>query len=139
MSVIRFEDLIAWRKARELRKTIYCISSQPPFSRDFQMRNQIRGAALSVMSNIAEGFERNGIPEFLHFLRIANASCAEVRSQLYAAFDEGYLATATLPGLLDETRVVSRVIRGLEKSLIAKLGTGHWAPGTGHESCFLRT
>jgi four helix bundle protein len=130
MKVGRFEDLIAWQKARELRKTIYRVSAQEPFFRDFEMRDQIRGAALSVMSNIAEGFERNGIPQFLYFLKIANASCAEVRSNLYAAFDEGYLSDRALPVLLERTREVSRVIRGLEKSLINKLGTGHRARGT---------
>ena len=130
MKVTRFEDLIAWQKARELRKTIYQISSELPFWRDFEMRNQIRSAALSVMSNIAEGFERNGIPEFLYFLKIANASCAEVRSQLYAAFDEGYIADATLPTLLERTKQVSRIIQGLENSLILKRGTGHRARGT---------
>ena len=86
MKVTRFEDLIAWQKARKLRKTISGISAARPFWTDFAMRDQIRSAALSIMSNVAEGFERNGIPEFLYFLRIANASCAEVRSQLYAAY-----------------------------------------------------
>jgi len=119
------EDLIAWQKARELRKTIYRVSAQDAFFRDFEMRDQIRGAALSVMSNIAEGFERNGIPQFLYFLKIANASCAEVRSNLYAAF----LSDRALPVLLERTREVS-LIRGLEKSLLNKLGTGHRARGT---------
>ena len=76
------------------------------------------------MSNIAEGFERNRIPSFLYFLKIANASCAEVRSHLYAAFDEGYVKKAT------QTKEVSRIIRGLESSLRTKLGTGDRALGT---------
>jgi four helix bundle protein len=91
MRVTCFEDLIAWQKARELRKRIYSASSKKPFSRDYKMRDQINGAALSVMSNIAEGYERNRISEFVYFLRVAKASCGEVRSQLYAAFDEGYI------------------------------------------------
>jgi four helix bundle protein len=77
------------------------------------------------MSNIAEGFERNRIPEFLYFLRVARASCGEVRSQLYAAFDEGYLADCTLQPLLAQTAEVGRVIRGLENSLSNRLGTRH--------------
>ena len=125
MKVTRFEDLIAWQKARELRKLIYRASASKPFWRDFEMRDQIRGAALSVMSNIAEGFERDRIPEFLYFLRVARASCGEVRSQLYAAFDEGYLADCALQPLLGSAREVGRVIRGLERSLMEKLGTRH--------------
>jgi len=77
------------------------------------------------MSNIAEGFERDRVPEFLYFLRVARASCGEVRSQLYAAFDEGYVAERTLEPLLERTREVGRVIRGLERSLMEKLGTRH--------------
>src|SRR6266542_1767594 len=73
----RFEDLIAWQKARAFAREIYCISSHRPFSRDFPIRNQICGAALSVPSNIAEGFERDRLREFHQFLSIAKRSCAE--------------------------------------------------------------
>jgi|SRR6266568_4299409 len=128
--VTRFEDLIAWQKARELRRTVYRESARERFSRDFAMRNQIRSAALSVMSNIAEGFERNRIPEFLYFLRIAKASCGEVRSQLYAAFDEGYVDESALQSVLEQAAEVSRIVRGLENSLLGKLGTRHSALGT---------
>jgi four helix bundle protein len=130
MKVSRFEDLVAWQKARELRKRIYAASSQTPFRRDFEMRDQIRGAMLSVMSNIAEGFERNRIPSFVYFLKIANASCAEVRSLLYAAFDEGYISDEMREELVGGTKEVSRIIQGLVKSLVPRLGTGHRAPGT---------
>jgi four helix bundle protein len=99
--VTRFEELIAWQKARELRKNIYAASRNGQFDRDFVMRDQIRGAALSVMANIAEGFERDAVTQFLYFLKIARASCNEVRSHLYAAFDEGYLNEITLHGLRD--------------------------------------
>src|SRR5260370_41905056 len=105
----RFEELIAWQKARELRAHVYRVSRVQPFERDFEMRNQIRGAALSVMSNIAEGFERNRNTEFLYFLRVARASCGEVQSQLYAAFDEGYLQENALRDLLDRAAEVSRL------------------------------
>ncbi len=87
----KFEDLIAWQKARELAKVIYKMTEAGKFSRDFGMRDQIRRAAVSIMSNIAEGFERMGRAEFHQFLVIAKASCAEVRSQLYIAHDIGYL------------------------------------------------
>ncbi len=125
MQVTRFEDLIAWQKARELRKLVYGASANQLFCKDFDMRKQIRSAALSVMSNIAEGFERNRLPEFLYFLRVARASCGEVRSQLYAAFDEGYLTDRGLEPLLERTGEVGRIIRGLENSLQKKLGTRH--------------
>jgi four helix bundle protein len=125
VQVTRFEDLIAWQKARELRKLIYRASADKPFWQDFEMRDQIRGAALSVMSNIAEGFERDRLPEFLYLLRVARASCGEVRSQLYAAFDEGYLTDCALQPLLERTGEVGRIIRGLERSLLKKLGTRH--------------
>ena len=134
MKYNRFEELPVWKDAIELAVSTFALTARPCFRRHAGTRNQLENAVVSISNNIAEGFERNGIPEFLHFLRIANASCAEVRSQLYAAFDEGYLASAALPGLLDETKVVSRVIRGLEKSLIAKLGTGHRARGTNRVS-----
>src|SRR2546423_9067513 len=108
MKVTRFKDLIAWQKARQLRKTIYRASEKEPFCKDFEMRKQIRSAALSVMSNIAEGYERNRLPEFLYFLRVAKASCGEVRSELYAAFDEGYVSEATLRPLLEQAEEVCR-------------------------------
>ncbi len=87
----RFEDLIAWQKSRELTREIYVLTSKHEFSHDFGLRDQIRRAAVSVMSNIAEGFERSGSREFHQFLVIAKGSCAEVRSQLYTALDIGYI------------------------------------------------
>ena len=130
MKVTRFEDLIAWQKARELRKHIYRVSAEQGFSRDFEMRDQIRSAALSVMNNIAEGFERNRIPSFLYFLKIANASCAEVRSIMYAAFDEGYVSDEMREDAVQRTKRVSQIIQALQNSLQPKRGTGHGGRGT---------
>ena len=90
--VTRFEELIAWQKARELNREIYAATSAGAISRDFSLVNQIRRAAASVMSNIAEGFERSGQAEFHQFLVIAKGSCGEVRSNLYIALDVGYLS-----------------------------------------------
>lgn len=87
----RFEDLIAWQKARVLTRDIYRVASQGEFARDFVMSRQIRSAALSVPSNSAEGFERGNRNEFHQFLSVAKSSCAEVRSDLYTAMDIGYL------------------------------------------------
>jgi len=131
----RFEDLRAWQRARELTNLVYQCSSERPFARDFAMRNQIRSAALSVMSNIAEGFDRNRNPEFLYLLRVAKASCGEVRSQLYAAFDQAYLNDEALQSLLAKTAQVSGAIRRLQESIERNLpGTRHTALGT--QECF---
>ncbi|HEY8131587.1 MAG TPA: four helix bundle protein [Thermoanaerobaculia bacterium] len=124
----RFEDLIAWQKARALASTIYRTARERPFSRDFPLRNQICSAAGSVPSNIAEGFERNRLTEFHQFLSIAKASCAEVRSQLYVAFDVGYIDDRRLDSLLRQAEEVGRVIGGLRKSVANKaLRTQHSA------------
>ncbi len=90
----RFEDLLVWQRARELTRVIYELTQGGAFARDFGLRDQIRRAAVSVMSNIAEGFERGSDTEFGHFLSIAKGSCGEVRCQLYVASDQGYVDTA---------------------------------------------
>src|ERR1700730_8761860 len=87
----RFEDFIAWQKARKLTGDIYKVTSIGKFARDFGLKDQIRRAAVSIMSNIAEGFERGRPTEFHQFLSIAKGSCAELRSQLYVAFDAHYV------------------------------------------------
>jgi four helix bundle protein len=129
--VTRFEDLIAWQKGRALVGTIYRVSSERPFYRDFALRDQIRDAAISVPSNISEGFERNRLPQFCQFLTYAKASCAEVRTQLYLAFDVGYLDEPKLAALLEQAEEVGRVIGGLLAKLeLRLLGTRHSALGT---------
>ena len=87
-----FKELNAWKKAVELTKTIYFLSSKVSFNRDFPLRDQIRRAAISVPSNIAEGFEREGNKEFIQFLTIAKGSTAEVQTQLHIAFEVGYIS-----------------------------------------------
>src|SRR3954464_15354441 len=89
----RFEDLIAWQKARVLTREIYEATRLRAFSRDFGLMDQIRRASVSVMSNIAEGFERGRPGEFHQFLSTAKGSCGEVRSELYVALDAGYLTS----------------------------------------------
>lgn len=90
-SFTRFEDIAAWKAARKLTREVYALSRRSHFARDFALRDQIRSAAISVTSNIAEGFERKGNREFYRFLSIAKGSAGEVRSQLYVALDEGYI------------------------------------------------
>ena len=115
--VEKFEDLIAWQKARKLTATIYQTTDEGKFARDFGLRDQIRRATVSILSNIAEGFERNRPKEFHQFLSIAKASCAEVRSQLYVALDVGYLETAMFDQLLHQAEEVGRIIGGLRASV----------------------
>jgi four helix bundle protein len=87
-----FEQIEVWQKARALTTKIYKITSQGSFSRDFGLRNQIREASVSMMSNTAEGFERNGTGEFSQFLSVAKGSAGEVRSELYVALDQRYIS-----------------------------------------------
>src|SRR5712671_1163202 len=87
----RFEEIDAWQKARELTNAVYDCSERGAFRRDFGLRDQMRRAAVSVMSNIAEGFEREGKGEFVQFLSMAKGSAGEVEAQLYVALDEGYI------------------------------------------------
>jgi four helix bundle protein len=113
----RFEDLIAWQKARELTRAIYQVTQQGVFAKDFGLARQIQRAAVSIMSNIAEGFERRGRREFHQFLSTAKGSCAEVRSQLYVAFDIGYLVQSDFHKLLAQAEEVGRVVGGLRASV----------------------
>jgi len=88
----KFEDIEAWQRARVLCREIYKVTAQENFGRDRGLCGQIRRAAVSVMSNIAEGFERGGNKEFLNFLSVAKGSAGEVRVQLYIALDAGFLS-----------------------------------------------
>ena len=112
-NITKFEDLIAWQKARELAKRVYQISKKGEFAKDFGLANQIQRAAVSVPSNIAEGFERGRKNEFHQYLSTAKASCAEVRTQLYIAFDIGYIDTDTFNNVMKSATEVSRIIGGL--------------------------
>jgi len=117
MPISRFEDLIAWQKARALTKNIYLLTATERFSRDFGLRDQIQRAAVSIMSNIAEGFERASKAEFHQFLVIAKGSCAEVRSQLYVALDTGYITSDQFEKARAQAEEVGRIIGGLRASL----------------------
>ena len=108
----RFEDIQAWQRARELAKQIYKISNDGLFARDFGLRDQIRRAAVSIMSNIAEGFERGSNKEFIQFLYIAKGSAGEVRAQIYVAFDQGYIDRKNFNSLNRDSAEISRMISG---------------------------
>jgi four helix bundle protein len=113
----KFEDIEAWQKTRELAKTIYDVTAGGKFSRDFGLKDQIRRAAVSILSNIAEGFERGGDKEFVQFIAMAKGSSAEVRAQLYVALDQGYVAQETFDRLSDLTIQINRMLSGLMKYL----------------------
>lgn len=91
MKIEKFEDIKAWQIARELVREIYRITNKDEFAKDFGLKDQIRRAAVSIMSNISEGFERGSDKEFNQFLNYARGSSAEVKSQLYIASDLGYI------------------------------------------------
>ncbi|MGI8855866.1 MAG: four helix bundle protein [Thermomicrobiales bacterium] len=117
--ITRFEDLVAWQKARLLAAAIYDVTRTGSFVRDFGFTGQLQRSAVSIMSNIAEGYERGSRAEFHHFLTISKASCAEVRSLLYLAHDIGYLDQAAFDLLFQSAEEVSRIVGGLRM----KIGT----------------
>ncbi len=108
-----FEEIDAWQKSKELTNRIYRITGLGPFSKDYALKDQIRRASVSVMSNIAEGFERSGTREFAYFLATAKGSAGEVRSQLYVALDQGYITPAVFETLSTGASQISRMISGL--------------------------
>jgi len=113
----RFEDIEAWQLARALTNRIYDVTSESSFSRDYGLRDQIRRAGISIVSNIAEGYERDGDREFTQFLFVAKGSCGEVRAQLYLAHDRKYLSDDQFQELYTRAVELSRVIAGLIRYL----------------------
>ena len=100
-AISRFEDIRAWQTARELTRRIYLASNQGAFARDYGLRDQMRRASVSMMSNIAEGFESDTQAQFIRFLGYAKASAGELRAQLYVALDAGYLTKDDFDALFD--------------------------------------
>lgn len=117
MTIKRFEDIIAWQKARKLAADIYGVTKVGQFAKDFSLVDQIRRAVVSIGSNMAEGFDRGNNKEFMTFLGIAKGSSTEVRSQLYTAFDVGYLDKDEFDRLRSEAEEVSMLVNGLLLSL----------------------
>lgn len=115
----RFEEIEAWQKARDLTKKIYDITNRGNFARDFAFRDQIRRASVSVMANIAEGYERGGRKEFVQFLSVAKGSVGEVRSHLYVALDQAYCTKGVFDELTALAIEISRMISGLMSYLIS--------------------
>jgi four helix bundle protein len=128
----RFENIEAWQYARVLCGEAYRVTGVGCFAKDFALRDQLRRSSASIMSNIAEGFERSGSGEFVHFLAIAKGSAGELRSQLYIALDQGYIGRedfARLSGLAGDTaQMVAGLIRYLRKA--GMKGTKYKIPNT---------
>src|SRR5918994_4444013 len=99
MQIKNFEDLEIWQLGRRLTQEIYTLGRTPKFAKDYALKDQMQRAAVSIMSNVAEGFERGGNQEFTQYLYVAKASCGEVRSQLYVALDQEYVDQKTTDDL----------------------------------------
>ncbi|GIW03848.1 MAG: hypothetical protein KatS3mg059_0468 [Thermomicrobiales bacterium] len=112
-----FEDLVAWQKARELTRLVFQLTDHEPLSKRYRFCDQLQAAAISIMNNIAEGFDRNRRAEFSQFLTIAKGSCGEVRSMLYVALDARLIDLETFERLHRRTDEVARLIAGLRATV----------------------
>lgn len=117
MGVTRIEDLVAWQRARALTPDVHMATREGPSARDFGLSSQIQRASVSVMSNIAEGFERARPAEFHQSLSTAKASCAEVRSLLYVGLDVGHLGEERFAALMDLATQTANVTGALRASV----------------------
>jgi four helix bundle protein len=115
--VKRFEELIAWQKARELTRDVFALTDQPALARKYGLIDQIERDSVSIMSNVAEGFERGSAAEFHQFLFVAKASCAEVRSLLYVLLDAGYVDETVFVRMRTQADEVGKVIGGLRAAV----------------------
>ncbi len=118
-AITRFEDIEAWKTARQLTNSVYAHTNQTGFNRDFGLRDQIRRASVSVMSNIAEGFESRTDVQFINFLGMARASAGEVRAQLYIALDQKYIVEEQFKETFEMAQTCSRQIANFMKYLEA--------------------
>jgi four helix bundle protein len=122
MKIDRFEDIEAWQEARRLVQMIYEVIKQDEnFRKDFRLVNQIQGAAVSSMSNIAEGFSRQSNREFIQFLYISKGSAAEVQSELYVALDQNYVDQGTFSKIYNQADKVSKLDSGFIKYLMTQI------------------
>jgi len=112
VAIARFEDIEAWKAARALTQGIYRTTGGASFSKDFGLRDQVQRAAVSIMANIAEGFDANSDDEFVRFLRYALRSATEVQSHLYVAADQGYISGEDFTQLYDQAIEAKTLIAG---------------------------
>jgi four helix bundle protein len=117
VTIQRFEDIEAWQRARQLTRNVYGMTNKGSFRKDYALQGQIRRAAVSIMCNIAEGFERGGNQEFAQFLAVAKGSAGEVRACLYTALDAEFINQEEFAELSQSAHEVSRLISGFMKYL----------------------
>jgi four helix bundle protein len=117
MKIERFEDIEAWKEAREIVNSVYKVCRVHSFRKDYSLTDQFKRAAISIMANIAEGFSRKGNKEFVQFLFIAKASAAELQSHLYVALDQGYIKKEQFDELYENIDKVQRKISTFIKYL----------------------
>ncbi len=117
MKIVRFEDIVSWKEARELTRTVYAVTTRGQFSKDFGLRDQIQRAAVSSMSNIAEGFDGGSDKVFINFLNYAYRSGTEVQSLLYVALDAGYISKKEFQNGFDQAMKTKSLIGGLMRYL----------------------
>ena len=117
-AMTKFEDLIAWQEARKLVSMIYKITSDGLFAKDFGLKDQIQRAAVSSMTNIAEGFDNESTAEFARFLGMARRSAVEVQSLLYVALDASYIKDESFKTHYDQARKTQAIIGGLKKAIL---------------------
>lgn len=108
----KFEDIIAWQKALELSNFIYSVTNKDNFSKDYGLKDQIRRAAVSIVSNISEGFERDSTNHFIYFLLVAKGSAGELRAQIYIAKNQNYITQEEFELLNTKVIEVSKTISG---------------------------
>jgi four helix bundle protein len=117
MGIRRFEDIQAWQEARILTKRIYELTREGPLFKDFGLRDQIQRASVSIMANIAEGFDCDSHAEFARFLGFARRSAVEVQSLLYAALDAGYITSETFKTTYDQANKTKAMVSAFKSSL----------------------
>jgi four helix bundle protein len=127
----KFEDIEAWQLAVDLAASVYHVTSEGPFARDFRLISQIQRAAVSISSNIAEGFERDSRRDFRRFLSIAKGSCAEVQTQVAIARRVNYISEETYQALILAAKLVNSKIGRLRASI--SVPTSHQSLVTSHD------
>lgn len=120
MKIEKFEEIDAWKEARSLNKIIYQISKREPFKKDFGLTSQIQRTSISVMANIAEGFDRQSHKEFIQYLYIASYSASEIQSYLYAALDLTYITEEEFKKLYEQAKKIKKLINGFTAYLKRK-------------------
>jgi len=120
MKIDKFEDIKAWQEARNLVKEIYRICSVRTFKNDYGLVGQIRRAAVSIMANVAEGFDSNSDAQFINFLSYSQRSASELQSHLYVALDQGYISNEKFNGLYNKAEEIKRLLGGFIKYLKTK-------------------